>query len=99
MSEPDQLLDECITKALKKLELDDEIVVCSSEYGRVTSALTAAVQQVLPVPPLTEQEMLGVRSLIIHAIGDENFFDWEMPTLTGFSAAQFKQIAEKLPQE
>jgi len=28
-----------------------------------------------------------------------SFFDWEMPTLTGFTAEQFKAIAEKLPCE
>jgi hypothetical protein len=48
---------------------------------------------------LTSSEMAGLRSLVLHAISDKRFFDWEMPTLTGFSAEEFRQIAEKLPRE
>jgi len=44
-------------------------------------------------------ELVGVRNLILHAIGNKQFFDWEMPTLTGFTAAEFERIAEKLPRD
>jgi len=57
------------------------------------------VRHIIPNNGLDTLEMLGIRSLILHAIADKRFFDWEMPTLTGFSAEQFKAIADKLPRE
>jgi hypothetical protein len=43
--------------------------------------------------------MIGLRRLVWHAVSNKQFFDWEMPTLTGFTAEQFGEIAEKLPRD
>lgn len=57
------------------------------------------ISTILPRTDLTAQELTGVRRLIYQAIADKRFFDWEMPTLTGFTAKEFETIAGKLPME
>jgi hypothetical protein len=53
----------------------------------------------VPNTALSHLELLGVRGLVLHAISDKRFCDWEMPTLTGFTAVEFEGIAEKLPRD
>lgn len=88
-----------IKKTLEFLEKENEIVICSTESERTTKKLYGAITDMLPKTNLTEEEMSGVRSLILHAIRDKNFFDAEMPTLTGFTSEEFQKIADKFPRE
>ena len=71
--------------------------VCTTHIGHIARRIHDAVLDVVPSIELTLVELVGVRSLINHAVADSRFFDWEMPTLTGFSADGFRQIAEKVP--
>lgn len=88
-----------IGKAITDLEALDELVVCSADPTNCATKIASSVRHIVPNTSLNSSEMLGIRSLILHAIADERFFDWEMPTLTGLSAEQFKAIADKLPGE
>ncbi|EFO29947.1 hypothetical protein TRICHSKD4_5787 [Roseibium sp. TrichSKD4] len=36
--------------------------------------------------------------MILQALSDKRFFDWEMPTLTGLTSEEFKAVANKLPK-
>jgi hypothetical protein len=85
--------------ALLRLEQDNEIVICSASPQSAATKIATEVRCEVPEIGLTAVEMYAVRSLILYAIADKRFFDWEMPTLTGFNAEQFKEIAEKLPRE
>lgn len=93
----DDLLMLAIKKALSDLEMRGDIVVCSEIAGGPAKYLHDAVSAFVPNSALTYSELSGIRSLIFHAVDDERFFDWEMPTLTGFNADGFRKIAEKLP--
>lgn len=84
--------------ALGELERDGELVVTSSSVEPIADRLAEAALGVVPHTSLSLAELIGVRSLILHAISDKRFFDWEMPTHTGFTAAEFNSIAEKLPR-
>ncbi len=95
----DQRLSRSIAIALGDLEREGELVVISPSIERVADRITEAVLSVVPNTSLSLEELVGVRSLILHATWDKQFFDWEMPTLTGFDANEFQQIAEKLPRD
>lgn len=95
----DLLLEKVIADEIGKLEIDEEIVVCSTSPNRAARRIGDAVLGVVPQTSLTTSELWAVRSLILHAIETPGFFDWEMPTLTGATADEFRAIADKLPRE
>jgi hypothetical protein len=94
----DPILESAIAAELGRLEADSEIVVCTTSPLRLAKRLHDAVRGVVPDTGLTQQELLAVRSLIFHAVNTPSFFDWEMPTLTGATAEEFRAIADKLPR-
>jgi hypothetical protein len=93
----DQLLSRAIAAALHDLDRDGDLVITSPHIEPIADRIAEAALSVVPSTTLS-LELLGVRSLILHAISNKQFFDWEMPTLTGFTAAEFERIAEKLPR-
>ena len=95
----DRELSRVIATALHELELDGEIVITSPGIEPLADRIAGAVLGVVPNTGLQTLELVGVRSLNLHAVSDKRFFDWEMPTLTGFSADEFQQIADKLPRD
>jgi hypothetical protein len=100
MTEDNQnILIQEISKALVELDSENDLVLCSDDPNICAKKIAASVKGVIPDTGLTSLEMHGVRSLILYAIENQSFFDWEMATLSGFSAAQFKTIAGKFPRE
>jgi hypothetical protein len=95
----DRTLSNAIATALYQLEVDGELVVTSSSIQLLADRIAEAVYSVVPHTELSLLELIGVRSLILHAVWNKSFFDWEMPTLTGFTADEFKTIADKLPRD
>lgn len=95
----DQKLWKVISLILKKMEEDEEIVICSSSSVNATSKIHDAIASIVPKTNLSDLDLYAIRSLILEAIDDGKFFDREMPTLTGYSADQFRKIAMKLPKE
>lgn len=95
----DQHLSRVMANALSELERAGEIVVTSPSIELPADRLAEAALNVVPSTNLAFDELVGVRSLILHAISNKQFFDWEMPTLTGFTAAEFEHIAGKLPRD
>lgn len=95
----DSELVSALKRALLQLEERGDIVLCSSTPDFSAHFLGNAVGSITPSESLTSTELVGLRSLILYAINDESFFDWEMPTLTGLKAEQFQSIAKKLPKE
>ena len=93
----DQILNRVMMSALYELEREGEIVLATTRVEALANRIAAAVLEVVPNTGLSRDELIGLRMLIYHAASDKRFFDWEMPTLTGFSATEFKEIAEKLP--
>ncbi|HEX8486219.1 hypothetical protein [Sphingomonas sp.] len=95
----DERLSRVIAIALSQLERDGEIVITSASIEPLADRLVEAALGIVPSTNLSCGELVGVRSLILHAISNKQFFDWEMPTLTGFTAHEFERIAEKLPRD
>src|SRR5262245_61298718 len=94
----DQLLSSTVAAALRDLDRDGDLVITSPNIEPIADRIAEAALSVVPSTTLSPDELAGVRSLILHAIWNKQFFDWEMPTLTGFTAAEFERIAEKLPR-
>jgi hypothetical protein len=100
MTEDDQKsLIRAIGETLVELDRANDLVLCSDDPNVCAKRIASSLGHLIPNTNLTSSEMYGVRSLILYAIENRSFFDWEMPTLTGFSAEQFKAIAGKLPRE
>ena len=95
----DRELSRVIATALHELEVEGEIVITSPGVEPLANRIADAVLTIVPHTGLSQLELLGLRSLVLHAVADKRFFDWEMPILTGFSADAFQAIAEKLPRE
>ncbi len=95
----DSYLMTAIEKALGDLEENNEIVICSATSRRSAKHIYEAVSALVPSGLILASELRGLRLLVSYAVNDKRFFDWEMPTLTGFSADEFNRIAEKLPKE
>ena len=95
----DLRLDQAISGALTQLEAEGEIIVCSPSQQRIVDRLIETALTLVPHTTLTATELNGLRLLVLQATANTAFFDWEMPTLTGFSAAEFRAIADKLPSE
>ena len=95
----DKLLSKTVAMALGELELDGDLVITFPSIEPVADRIVEAVLAVVPNTALSHLELLGIRGLVPHAISDKRFCDWEMPTLTGFTAVEFEGIAEKLPRD
>ena len=95
----DEHLSRTLAMTIGELERDGDLVVTSPSIAPLADRLAEAALGVVPNTGLSLTEMVGVRSLILHAVADKRFFDWEMPTLTGFTADDFERIAAKLPRE
>ncbi|MEN8896267.1 MAG: hypothetical protein ABF248_09295 [Yoonia sp.] len=98
MREKDDHLIHAICQVLVQLERQNDIVICSDDPTIAAKKIATQLDSVVLDASLTLEELGGVRSLIYHAIADKRFFDWKMPTLTGFTADEFKAVAKKLPR-
>lgn len=95
----DPVLRNAVREALLQLENDGHIVIVSTTLGSLVDAVANKVADVVPNTELSLRELCATRQLINHAIHDRRFFDWEMPTLTGLTAEEFRVVADKLPRE
>lgn len=91
----DKKLFESLTKILRDLE-KAEMIVCVTDTENLARKIMEELQ--LPQLKVTNEELAGLRSLVFHAVNDKSFFDWEMPTLTGFTSSEFENIIKKLPK-
>ncbi|MFK0275017.1 hypothetical protein ACIQUG_15135 [Ensifer sp. NPDC090286] len=95
----DPVLRNAVREALLQLETDGHIVIVSTTLGPIVEAVANKVADVVPNTELSLRELYATRQLINLAIHDNRFFDWEMPTLTGLTAEEFRIVANKLPRE
>ena len=92
----DSVLSEQIADILLALEKRD-MLICISSINVIVDTIVAGLKENVLQLYLSVEELSAIRSLIYYASNDKRFFDWEMPTLTGYTAEQFKEIANKLP--
>lgn len=93
----EEILLHKIRDALLALEERGDVVICANTPEKPAKYIFDALSEVLS-NNITASELSGIRALVLHAISNPRFFDWEMPSLTGFNAEEFRRIAEKLPK-
>ena len=96
MSEFDTRLIKAISNALLVCEADSSLVITSTVISDIAQVVADKVKLEYAGGVISPDEMNGVSSLVFNAIADKKFFDWEMPTLTGYTAEEFGEIAHKL---
>jgi len=95
MKNLDSELDSAISTALQEAESHDNIVI-ASQVSNTSSAIREEVKKVYAGGVLSPNEILGICTVLFHAVENKKFYDWEMPTLTGYSADEMKTLAENL---
>ena len=87
-----------LQRSLRELEERGDIVICTQSEDALVKGLCERLEQYLPNQEISVSEFIGIRALIFQATRNSAFFDWETPTLTGFSKEEFELIAQKLPK-
>ena len=96
MEELDSRLLKAISNALVQCEENSDLVITTSVVNKISDVIAEKVKEEYSGGIISPEETLGVATLIFHAIENKKFFDWEMPTLCGYSAEEFDTIARKL---
>ncbi|MCV2884700.1 hypothetical protein OE749_08325 [Aestuariibacter sp. AA17] len=96
MSEFDSRLINAISKALFVSEKKSDLVITTAVVEDVAKNIAEHIKKEYAGGTLSPEEIFGVAALIRHAVENKEFFDWEMPTLCGYTADEFVKIAERL---
>ncbi|MDO6477946.1 hypothetical protein Q4520_21225 [Alteromonas sp. 1_MG-2023] len=84
-----------INKGLLDSEKNSDIVITTGILENASKVIAQNVQHQY-AGVISRDETIAVINLIFQAIEDEQFFDWEKPTLCGADKTQFEQIRKKL---
>lgn len=91
-----QDLVKIISSALTESEESSDVVITTNIIDDVSKVIADKILESGALSVLTSEEVLGINTLIYHAINEAKFFDWEMPTKCGYTAEQFDEISKKL---
>ena len=89
-------LIKAISAGLVECEEKSDLVITSAIVDNVSQVIAAKVKEEYSGGVISPEETVGVATLIMHAVTNEKFFDWEMPLLCGYTADEFEEIARKL---
>ena len=94
MTETD--LMDSIAQAIEELEKRGDIVIFASDANSPAEFIFEGVRKTIEDRTLTESEASSIRSIIILAINDKNFFDFETSQIIGLRYNELRNISEKL---
>jgi hypothetical protein len=95
MADATQSIKDAIAEALVKSEEKGDVVIATSVINNVTEPMAEAVKAVY-AGIFTNQELAALRNLVFQATSDTKFYDWEMPTLVGYSREEMQNLGAKL---
>ncbi|KRG79698.1 hypothetical protein ABB30_00010 [Stenotrophomonas ginsengisoli] len=87
-----------IASGLRKAEESGDIIICSATSDRAVSLISNEVREVFTSDVFSPEELLALSGLIFHAVADKRFYDWEMPTLIGYTADDLAELGERIRQ-
>ncbi len=90
------ILIDAITKALLEAEDTGDLVIATSTPTSVSASIAEKVQEVFTGDIFSPEELLALSQLIYHATADKRFYDWEMPTLIGYTVEEMKELGDRL---
>lgn len=95
MADATQSIKDAIAEALVKSEEKGDVVIATSVINDVTEPMAEAVKAVY-AGIFTNQELAALSNLVFQATSDTKFYDWEMPTLVGYSREEMQNLGAKL---
>jgi hypothetical protein len=95
MADATQSIKDAIAEALVSSEEKGDIVIATSSIHNVTEPMAEAVKAVY-AGIFTNQELAALSNLVFQATSDTNFYDWEMPTLIGYTREEMQKLGKKL---
>ncbi|MCO4210470.1 hypothetical protein M2R29_21320 [Aeromonas hydrophila] len=95
MSDTTRSIKEALAEALIRSEENGDLVIATSVINNVTEPMAEAVKSVY-AGIFTTQELAALSNLVFQATSDTKFYDWEMPTLVGYSLEEMQNLGEKL---
>lgn len=95
MADATQSIKDAIAEALVKSEEKGDVVIATSVINNVTEPMAEAVKSVY-AGIFTNQELAALSNLVFQATSDTKFYDWEMPTLVGYSREEMQSLGAKL---
>lgn len=96
MRDIDSELTSAISESLLAIESKGELVITSASPHAAATEIAEKVREVYAGGVFTPEELMALSSLILHAVADKRFYDWEMPTLIGYSADEMKALGMKI---
>jgi len=95
MSDATKSIKDALAEALTKSEEKGDLVIATSVINNVTEPMAEAVKAVY-AGVFTNQELAALSNLVFQATSDTKFYDWEMPTLVGYTREEMQSLGEKL---
>ncbi|MGM3386167.1 hypothetical protein KXR94_00770 [Stutzerimonas stutzeri] len=95
MSDATKSIKDALAEALTKSEEKGDLVIAASVINDVTEPMAEAVKAVY-AGIFTNQELAALSSLVFQATSDTKFYDWEMPTLVGYTREEMQGLGKKL---
>ncbi|MES2672555.1 MAG: hypothetical protein V4673_19330 [Pseudomonadota bacterium] len=87
-----------IVSALRKAEDAGDIVICTTTPELIANPIYDSVRTVFTGDIFSPEELFALSKLISQATSDKRFYDWEMPTLIGYTADEMAELGERIRQ-
>ena len=98
MKDIQQDLAESIVAALRSAEDAGDTVICTTVPERIVDRISENVRSVFTGEIFSPSELLALSALISPAVSDKQFYDWEMPTLIGYTADEMAILGRRIRQ-
>ncbi|PKQ40283.1 hypothetical protein CXP40_16020 [Pseudomonas sp. YY-1] len=95
MPDASAIIKTALAEALMEAEEKGDLVIATSIINDVTEPMAEAVKSVY-AGIFTTQELAALSNLVFQATSDDRFYDWEMPTLVGYTREEMQSLGEKL---
>lgn len=87
-----------IVSALREAEDAGDIVICTAAPERAADLISEKVRAVFTGDIFSPEELFALSGLISQAVSDKRFYDWETPTLLGYTAEEMTELGSRIRQ-
>ncbi|VXC97739.1 conserved hypothetical protein [Pseudomonas sp. 8Z] len=88
-------IKKALAEVLTKSEENGDLVIATAIINDITEPMAEAVKTAY-AGIFTTQELAALSNLVFQATSDETFYDWEMPTLVGYTREEMQALGAKL---
>ena len=88
-------IKKALAEGLIKSEENGDLVIATAIINDITEPMAEAVKTAY-AGIFATQELVALSNLVFHATSDDNFYDWEMPTLVGYTRKEMQALGAKL---